>query len=275
MPQTETFSLSRFVSLLKNVRAVAFLDPDASVPEEELKWLRKKYQYRSLGVSSRLLESLPKDLRAIFERKPYVRLTAPTAEIEALTSLISDYHSSVPTYVFDSIIMASCYVNPLLVIGRESYDALRELTAWALSSSSELPDVEIKRNTRIIGYAILDFHEKVTSETYENLRDAISKLPKRKEAALRMVKKIVEKRKKLAQKDGEHRFWRLLEKGKMKERVVIAYVDTMPVIARALSEAAEAGFKETSAFRLVSHIGESGPDMAMALSLVPAFIFEL
>jgi hypothetical protein len=220
------------------------------------------------------LESLQEDLRAVFEKKPYVRLTAPIAEIEALTSLISDYHSSVPTYVFDSIIMASCYVNPLLVIGRESYDALKKLTVWALSSSSELSDVEIKRNIRIIGYAILDFHEKVTSETYENLRDAISELSRQKEAALRVVKKIVKKRKELARKDGEHRFWRLREKGKMKERVVIAYVDMVPVIARAFNEVIEAG-EETYAFGLVSHIGESGPDIAMALSLVPAFIFEL
>jgi hypothetical protein len=275
MPQTEAFSLSRFVSLLKNVRAVAFLDPNAPLPREELKWLTKKYRYRSVGVSSRLLRSLPENLRTVFEKKPYVELSAPLAEIETLSDLISHHRSDVPSYVFDSIVMASCYVNPLLIIGRESYDVLKELTVWTLSSSSELPDVEIKRNTRIIGYAILDFHEQTTTEVYENLQNAILNLSKRKETALGMVRKIVEKRRKLAQKDGEHRFWRLREKGKLKERVVVAYVDIVPIIAQAFSEVAETGLKKTHAFRLVSHIRESGADIAMALSLVPAFILEL
>lgn len=275
MPQTVAFSLARFVSLLKNLRAVAFVDPNASLLKAELKWISKKYRYRSIGVSSQLLGSLPENLKENFSRKPYVALTAPLAEIETLIDLISQCHLGLPGYVFDSVVMASCYVNPLLIIGRESYGVLKELTVWALPSTSELPDVEIKRNTRIIGYAILDFHEKVTVKAYEELRSAASKLPKQGEAALQKVHKIVKERKRLARKDGEKRFWRLREKGKHPERVVIAYVDIMPIIGRAFREIVQAGVKKSIASKLVSHIGGSSSNLAMALSLVPAFILEL
>jgi hypothetical protein len=275
MPQTETFSLSRFVSLLKNVRAVAFVDPNVSFPEKELKWVSRRYRYRSIGVSGRLLANFAENMRAVFAKKPYVTLSAPLAEIETLTRLISNYHPSIPSYVFDSIIMASCYVNPLLIIGRESFGILEKLTAWALHSTSELPDVEIKRNLRIIGYAILDFHEKITTETYETLKGAVSRLPKSKKTTTREIRKMVEKRRELAQKDGEHRFWRLREEGTSAKRIVVAYLDIMPIIVQAVREVVEMDFKESLASRLISHISESSPDLAMALSLVPSFVLEL
>jgi hypothetical protein len=275
MSRKGAFSLSRFVSLLKNVRAVVFLDPNASLPEKELKWMLRKYRYRSIGVSGQLLGNFSENVKEVFAKKPYVTLSAPLAEVETLTRLISNFYPSIPGYVFDSVVLASCYVNPMLIVGRESYGVLEKLTAWALYSTSELPDVEIKRNTRIIGYAILDFHEKMTVETSETLHNAISKLPESKKAAMWEIHAIVEKRRKLAQEDGEHRFWRLREKGKLAERVVIAYLDIVPIIAQGIQEVAETGFKETAASRLISHIYESGPNLAMALSLVPSFILEL
>jgi hypothetical protein len=275
MQSKASFSLSRFVSLLKNVRAVAFLDPKAPLPKEELKWLAKKYRYRSIGVSGRLLASLTEDVKVIFAKKPYVVLSSPLAEIETLTRLISNYYSDIPSYVFDSVILASCYVNPLLIVGRESYGALEKLAAWTLSSTAELSDVEIKRNTRIIGYAILDFHEKITMEAYEILKDVKSELSGSEEKTLKEVYGLVEKRKRLAQKDGEHRFWRLREEGELGERVVIAYLDIVPIIGQAVEDVTKAGLEESSALRLLSHLFEGGPDLAMAFSLVPAFILDL
>jgi len=254
---------------------VAFLDPNASLPEEELKWLSRKYRYRNIGVSKLLFANLAESVKAVFAKKPFVTLSAPLDEIETLTRLISNYRSSIPSYVFDSIIMASCYVNPMLIIGRESYGVLERLATWALHSTCELPDIEVKRNTRIIGYAILDFHEKTTAKTYEILHDVVSRLSESENTAIREIYEIVEERKKLAQKDGEHRFWRLREKGKLAERVVIAYLDIMPIIAQAAQDIIKTGFKETPAFQLVSHISESSSNLAMALSLVPSFILEL
>jgi len=273
--QAKTFSLSRFVSLLKNVRAVAFLDPNVSLPEKELKWLSRKYRYRSIGVSKQLLANSPENVKAIFTKKPFVALSAPLVEIETLTRLISNYCLDIPSYVFDSIIMASCYVNPLLIIGRESYRMPGRLAAWTLRSTSELPDVEIKRNTRIIGYAILDFHEKTTVKTYETLCNVLSKLSESEKVKAQEIYEIVEERRRLAQRDGEHRFWRLREEGRLAERVVVAYLDIVPIIAQAVREVVETGFKESSAFQLVYHISESSSNLAMALSLVPSFVLEL
>jgi hypothetical protein len=166
-------------------------------------------------------------------------------------------------------------VNPLLVIGRESYGILEKLVAWTLSSTAELPDIEIKRNTRIIGYAILDFHEKITMETYRTLKNLKLRLLESKEAIMEEIFGLVKKRRELAQKDGEHRFWRLREEGKLEERVVIAYLDILPIIGQAVKNVIKAGFEETSALQLVSHLSKSGSNLAMALSLVPAFILDL
>jgi len=208
------FNLPRYVSLLKNLRAVCFLDPGAPTPEEELKWVSRRYRYRSLGISRLLLERLPGEVRSVFTKRPYAVLGAPIPEIAEFHALVAE-GASIPDYVAASIVMASCYVNPILVLGRESYNALRPLASWEMTSTSELPDVEVKRNLRIIGYAILDFHERVTHQAYDAMKSIALQLVEQGdvEGGLRELRRLLEERCKLAQADGEQRVWRLRRSG--------------------------------------------------------------
>jgi hypothetical protein len=267
------FNLPRYVSLLKNLRAVVLLDHAASIPENELKWVARKYRYRSIGVSLKLLKNLPDETRAFFVKKPYTVLHAPLVEIETFSELVSAYDVESPSYVVDSLILASCYVNPILVLGRETYRILEPFVACSVKSASELPDLEIKRNLRIIGYAILDFHEKVTREAYVAVRKAATKITGKE---LKEVEKTIEKRRELAREDGRRRFWRLRREEKEGERPVIAYLDLFPTICKALKEISETRPDELSpAFRLISHIARSTSNLSMALSLIPAFVLQL
>ena len=81
------------------------------------------------------------------------------------------------------------------------------------------------------------------------------------------LEKFMERRKKLAQNDGEKRFWRLRQPGEEKERIVIAYLDIMPLISKILLQ------KNSS--KLINFIDKSTMNLSMALSLIPTFILQL
>lgn len=260
--------LPRYVSLLKNLRAVVFFDP-SHPPEGELGWIRRKYRYRRAGVSEGLLEALPEETKSILGKKPFEILDHPVVEtkrfVEALSSFVEE-----PPYVLDSLVLASCYVNPMLVLGRGSFQLLRPFASWCMSSTAELPDVEIKRNLRIVGYAILDFHEKVISLAYEFLKGfskRIDELGRLTEAESGEIENFIQERSKLAETDGKQRFWRLRREGKKLERPVIAYLDPLIPLRNVMSK------KE--AIELMRRLPLDDPNLSMALSLIPTLILQL
>ena len=135
-------SLPRYISLLKNVKAVALLDP-AHFPEGETSWLVRRFRYRSVGVS---LRSMEKTLNtAKLRRKPFVELPFPIAEAERLCALIAALHN-IPGYVVEPVTLASCYVAPLILLSRRAVGLVEPLTVWSVHSMAPLPDVEVKRN---------------------------------------------------------------------------------------------------------------------------------
>jgi hypothetical protein len=265
----EGLNLPKYVSLLKNLRAVAFVDPNAPPPMEEIRWLRRKYKYRNIGVSRSLLKALQPKIKEIFLKKPFKTLESPISEIEDFIRTVSKIKMEVPNYIVESLVFASCYVNPIVVLGRDSLPILSPLVAWSMKSTTELPEVEIKRNLRIIGYAILDFHEKVIGEAYKSLRKIAEELKKGEkfEKVKNDVEKLIKKRINLAKKDGEKRFWKLRQTGGEEERVVIAYLDIIPLISKI--------FLQKRMLRLVNFIIEGSLNLSMALSLVPTFILQL
>ena len=242
----EAVNLPRYVSLLKNLRAIIFLDPTKKVPVEEVKWLRKKYRYRSIGIAQSLLSALNSEIRESFMKKPFEILKFPLPEIEQFVRTVLSVKLEIPEYVIESLILASCYVNALVVLGRESFPVLRLFVAWEMKSTAELPENEVKRNLRIVGYAILDFHDKVIAEAYKTLKESSEVM---------------------AEMDGEKRFWRLRQAGKKEERTVIAYLDVIPLISEILIQKRDE--------KLISFICGSTPNFSMALSLTPTFILQL
>lgn len=265
----EAINLPRYVSLLKNLRAIAFLDPKVKVPVEEIKWLRKKYKYRNIGVAQSLLTALNAEIKEYFAKKPFEILKAPLSEIVQFIEIISSLKPEIPRYIFETLTFSSCYVNALIILGRESFSVLEPFTAWEMKSTAELPEKEVKRNLRIVGYAILDFHDKVIKEAYKTLKEAseIIKESRGFDKARKKLEKLIDKRKKIAKKDGEKRFWRLRQIGEERERTVIAYLDMVPLISEILAK------KEAE--MLIDFIYKSSQNISMALSLTPAFILQL
>jgi len=265
----EALNLPEYVSLLKNLRAVIFLDPDVQLPIEEIKWLKRKYKYRSVGVPESLIAALKAEVKEIFHSRPFEILRSPLLEIEKFLRIILEVGSEVPEYVVESLILTSCYVNALIVLGRKSLSILNPFMAWTMKSTAELPEIEVKRNLRIIGYAIIDFHRENSEKAYKALKEIAEKIREKEDfnEAKKKLENLIEERRRLAQRDGEKRFWRLRQAGKEKERVELAYLDLMPLISKILLQ------KNSS--KLASFIIESTLNLSMALSLVPTFVLQL
>ncbi len=266
-------SLPRYVSLLKNVRTLVYVDPEADLPKKELEWVRKKHRYRSVGVAKTLLDSLPEDWQEdYFSKKPFVELSAPLPEVGELPVRLREFSSELPLHAFQSLILASSYVAPVLVLGTASFRRLEPVATWTMTSTAELPDIEIRRNLRIVGYAILDFHEEMTSSAYEALKDsAVNVLAGRNvERSLKKLDKLLEKRKKKCERDGEHRFWRLRQRGEVAERAVVAYLDLVPLMAEAIKTPEKPGARA-----VVELLAKATKDFTVALAPVVGFIFQL
>ena len=204
----ESVNLPRYVSLLKNLRAVIFLGPTKKFPVEGIKWLRKKYRYRSIGVAQSLLSALNSEIRESFMKKPFEILKFLLPEIEQFVRTVLSVELEIPEYVIESLILASCYVNALVVLGRESFPVFRRFVAWEMKSIAELPENEVKRNLRIVGYAILGFHDKVIAEAYETLKEVSEIINKEKGSRKvgRKLEKLIDKRRKMAEMDGGKNF---------------------------------------------------------------------
>jgi len=264
----EFLNLPRYVSLLKNLRAVAFLDPNMQIPLPEIKWLKQRYRYRNVGISERLLIALKAEAKEFFLRKPFEILKPPLLEIEKFIKTILEIESEIPAYVVESLILTSCYVNALIVLGRDSFPILDPFMIWAMRSTAELTETEVKRNLRIIGYAMIDFHNKNAEQAYETLKEIAGRIKEKEDfdGAEKELGRLIEERRKLAQKDGEKRFWRLRQAGEERERIVVAYLDVIPLISKIL-------LRKKSG--LVDLIIGSTRNLSIALSLIPAFILQL
>lgn len=266
---TEFVNLPRYVSLLKNLRAVAFLDPNVQIPLQEIEWLKCRYRYRNVGISERLIMTLKAEAKEFFLGKPFEILKPPLLEIEAFVRTILEIESEVPAYIVESLILTSCYVSALVVLGRGSFSALNSFMTWDMRSTAELRETEVKRNLRIIGYAVMDFYNENSGQAYSALKEIAEKTMRKEDLSKirEELDKIMDKRKRMAQDDGEKRFWRLRQPGGEKERIVIAYLDIMALISKILLQ------KNSS--RLVNFIAKSTMNLSMPLSLIPTFILQL
>ncbi|MEM3581476.1 MAG: hypothetical protein QXH40_07520 [Candidatus Bathyarchaeia archaeon] len=165
--------------LVKNLRGIIYLSRGVS-PEKEVEWLKRKFRYRELGVSETLkLEIKWKKL-----------LTLPKI---------------VDNPVLDSLIQASSFVCPLIVLKKESLKDFENAVVAFLKTKEKLGDKDLKFNLRLVNYAITDFYTKSIELALQSDLDG---------------------RKRLAEKDLK-RFWRIPENTSGK--TLIAYIDPLLV----------------------------------------------
>ncbi|MEM2947678.1 MAG: hypothetical protein QXM52_04835 [Candidatus Bathyarchaeia archaeon] len=163
--------------LVKNLRGIIYLSKEVSA-EKEVEWLKRKFRYRELGVSETLK----------LELKWKKLLTLPKI---------------VENQVLDSLIQASSFVCPLIILKDESLEDFKNAVVASLKTKEKLGDKDLKFNLRLVNYAITDFYTKTI------------------ELALRSD---LAERKRLAERDLK-RFWRVSEDACGK--TLIAYIDPL------------------------------------------------
>jgi hypothetical protein len=163
--------------LVKNLRGIIYLSRGVS-PEKELEWLKRKFRYRELGVSETL------------------KLKLEWKKLLTLPKIVENP-------VLDSLIQASGFVCPLIILKEDSLKDFGKAVVAALKTREKLGDKDLKFNIRLVNYATTDFYLKSI------------------ELALQSD---MEGRKKLVEKDLK-RFWRVPENADGK--TLIAYIDPL------------------------------------------------
>ncbi|MEM4447446.1 MAG: hypothetical protein QW461_09145 [Candidatus Jordarchaeales archaeon] len=163
--------------LVKNLRGILYFSREVSV-DTELKWLKRKFKYRELGVSDTL------------------KVDVKWGRLLTLPRVVDD-----PP--LDSLLQASRFVCPLIVLKEESLRDYGGAVVASLKTREKLGDKELKFNLRLVNYAITDFYLKSIE------------LAERGD---------IDGRRALAENDLK-RFWRV--KPDSEGRVLVAYVDPL------------------------------------------------
>jgi hypothetical protein len=163
--------------LIKNLRGIVYHSNNID-PKDEINWLKSKFKYRELGISE--------NLKAYSKWKRLV----------VLPRIVQDA-------VLDSVLQASRFLCPLLVLKEQSLSSLENAIIARLRTNEKLSDKDLKFNIRLVNYAITDFYIK----SIELGRQS-----------------NMESRKELAKKDLK-RFWRI--KTSEDGKTLIAYIDPL------------------------------------------------
>jgi hypothetical protein len=118
--------LHNYLSLLKRVNVLLFAaGSDGVVTELGLRWLRNHFQPNEVGV-------LPQNSVSDFG----ITVNYPQA---STARVFTELSPDVSADVRDAIVLSSCYIAPLVVLGDESWERLSLHTLW-VRRVSRLPD---------------------------------------------------------------------------------------------------------------------------------------
>lgn len=204
----------KYISMLKNLRCILYFKK--SVEKEKLNWVVKKHRYRNVGVPLSVLNDCDNELRKVFEKKPFVSLHFPLDELNLFYEMLKR-KSALSDAVLESVLLSSCYLSPIIILGQEMKKDFDEIIVWELRSDSSIGDAELRRHLRIAGYTILDFHERLSTDALEGIKN-------------RDLKMLCKKREEIARSDGEKRFWRFVSENKEMTRVL--YFDVLREVAK-------------------------------------------
>ncbi|MCS7096719.1 MAG: hypothetical protein RMK50_06635 [Nitrososphaerota archaeon] len=180
-----TDNAARHFYLIKNIRGIIYFSEDVNI-EQEISWLKRKFKYRELGASE-------------------------TLSISLMWRKLMILPKIVESRELDSILQASKFLCPLIVLKEKSLGGLEKAVTARLRTKDKLGDKDLKFNIRLVNYAITDFYLK----------------------SIELAKTLdIEGRKKLAERDLK-RFWRI--KPNEEGKTIIAYLDPL-LISRDISD---------------------------------------
>jgi len=211
---------ARYAALVKNLRGVVVFDLSEENVEETIKWLVNRFKYRNLGLPPCLVEKYRKDIEKYLEGKPFKRIVYPVSELREVTSIILE-ETSIPFELSESLVLASSYISPLLVLGRRFLPFVEKLSVEVvrICKNKTLDIKQWKLHLRIADYTTLDFYEKSVIE-------AMNLIAKSHVLSKKELNSILENRLKRIKEDTK-RYWRIkCSEGKP----FLYYIDMLNVV---------------------------------------------
>ena len=170
-----------YLYLVKNLRGIIYFRKPL---RWELLWLKRKVRYRLLGIDAKLYAKI---------KKPWKNLIPLRPKVERKSRKIREL-------AMRAIYLANRFLSPLIIVGKSSYADFKKLALLEIRTKAKFNDVELRRNLRLLDYAMTDCYVK---------------------SSLAVEK---EKRSEIAKKDAK-RFWRI--KQEKDGEVFIAYLDPL------------------------------------------------
>ncbi|RLI06965.1 hypothetical protein DRO32_04680 [Candidatus Bathyarchaeota archaeon] len=210
-----------YAAIVKNLRGVLYSSLSPPELEEKMKWLRRRFRYRNLGLTPDILSRYGGAIRS-YIGPTFLELGTPDP---ALGELLASYEelTGLGRPVLEAYCYASLYVSPIIVLGHDGVKDFGPLVVDEVLTDRELSDRDYKLHMRIADYTVLDFYLWSTSRAGE----ALSLL-----AQGRGVEDILRERRERVAKD-KRRYWRIIsEEG----RPFLLYLDLLPLLAREADE---------------------------------------
>jgi len=158
-------------ALIKNLRGIVYFKKGSDV-KEAIKYLKKAFRYRILGVHKELFD---KNLG-----RPFVELSPEFAHI--------DVPLNVERVAFESLLLSLFYVSPLIVLSVKAAEDMQGFEIFSIKTNTREDNKTRKLHLRVCDYSVIDWYPKITR--------------------LGMEKKFDE-RLSYVKNDSEKRFWRL------------------------------------------------------------------
>lgn len=206
--------LYRYAALVKNLRGVVWASGEGV--DDAVASLSRRFRYRDLGVSAKLVRLYERAFQGRLEGRPYHVLGYPTERVSGVAARLvsAAERRGVDSLMYESLLLASSYACPLIVLG-SGVKALEPVLLHAVHGPEDMDDASVRLHLRIVDYSILD---SFTWSVEQALR-----LPKGEDLA-----EIVKRREEYCVKDAK-RFWRIAGKG---GKVRVAYLDPLKVFER-------------------------------------------
>lgn len=240
---------SLYAAIVKNLRGVVVFTRYNGEIEEKIKWLKKRFQYRDLGLPPTLYRNYHEKIIEYLEGKPFRQLVYPHEKYLELTNLFHEL-TSLKYEVVEALIFSSLYISPLLVLDKNITNSIVEQADKIIYTDEKLDIKNWKLHLRIADYTILDMYS-------VNVIEGMKALECLKENNIECISEILTKRKEFIEKDTK-RYWRIkTSKGKP----FLAYIDLLRLLIKNYN---------------VELHREIDKDYVAGLTIIPAiFLFDL
>ncbi|MEM4461965.1 MAG: hypothetical protein QW695_03740 [Candidatus Bathyarchaeia archaeon] len=201
-----------YTAIAKNLRGVVLLDVSEDWVVDLLRWLAKRFKYRDLGFTPRMVARL----KAYDEklRRPFRELTYPSSSFENLVEILSS-RLRIPSELSELLVFSSMYISPAILIGESYKPCIESLSCSIVRTGRSLTVRDWKLHLRIAGYTILDLYEDSVREALEAMKRGV-------------YTSLIDRRRKIDR--DTRRYWRITD---TEGRPIVYYVDNLELAFKA------------------------------------------